>query len=119
VLWPQQSCIEVAVKITGGCSIRSKSFSFLLVVDLHGLGFESPRAYHHFQLLREFFSESHRNFTCNSSPVKCMGSGELFFIRAEDGKGITKSSIDIAIKKYHAKQGQLEVKEAEAKAKET
>jgi hypothetical protein len=44
---------------------------------------------------------------------------ELFFIQAEDGKGITKSSIDIAIKKYHAKQGQLEVKEAEAKAKET
>jgi hypothetical protein len=44
---------------------------------------------------------------------------ELFFIQAEDGKGITKSSIDIAIKKYHAKQGQLEVKEAEEKAKET
>jgi hypothetical protein len=44
---------------------------------------------------------------------------ELFFIQAEDGKGITKSSIDIAIKKYHAKQGQLEVKAAEAKAKET
>ncbi len=42
----------------------------------------------------------------------------LFFIQAEDGRGITKSSIDIAIKKYHAKQGQLEVREAEAKAKE-
>ncbi len=43
---------------------------------------------------------------------------ELFFIQAEDGKGITKSSIDIAIKQYHAKQGQLEVAEAKAKAKE-
>ena len=42
---------------------------------------------------------------------------ELFFLQAESGKGITKSSVDIAIKKYHAKQGQLEVKEAEAKAK--
>lgn len=44
---------------------------------------------------------------------------ELFFIQAEDGKGITKSSIDIAIKQYHAKQGQLEVAEAKAKARET
>jgi hypothetical protein len=43
---------------------------------------------------------------------------ELFFLQAEDGKGITKSTVDIAIKKYQAKQGQLEVKEAEAKAKE-
>jgi hypothetical protein len=43
---------------------------------------------------------------------------ELFFLQAEDGKGITKSAIDIAIKKYHAKQGQLEVKEAEARAQE-
>jgi len=42
---------------------------------------------------------------------------ELFFLQAENGKGITKSSVDIAIKKYHAKQGQLEVTEAEAKAK--
>jgi hypothetical protein len=42
---------------------------------------------------------------------------ELFFIQADDGKGITKSSIDIAIKKYHAKRGQLDVLEAEAKAK--
>jgi len=44
---------------------------------------------------------------------------ELFFIQAEDGKGITKSAIDIGIKKYHAKQGQLEVKEAVDKAKES
>ena len=42
---------------------------------------------------------------------------ELFFIQADDGKGITKSSVDIAIKKYHAKRGQLDVMEAEAKAK--
>lgn len=41
---------------------------------------------------------------------------ELFFLQAENGKGITKAAIDIGIKKYHAKQGQLEVREAEEKA---
>lgn len=34
---------------------------------------------------------------------------ELFNLQAEDGSGITPSSIDIAIKQYHAKQAQLEV----------
>jgi hypothetical protein len=43
---------------------------------------------------------------------------ELFFIQAEDGNGITKSSIDIAIKQHHAKQGQLDVAEAKAKARQ-
>src|ERR1019366_4660356 len=35
------------------------------------LGFESARAYHYSQYFREFSPESDRNFTCNSSPVKC------------------------------------------------
>ena len=35
-----------------------------------GLRFESARAYHSFQYFREFSSESERNFTCNSSPVR-------------------------------------------------
>jgi hypothetical protein len=43
---------------------------------------------------------------------------ELFFLQAEDGKGITPSTIDIAIKQYHVKQGQLDVLAAKAKAKE-
>jgi hypothetical protein len=43
---------------------------------------------------------------------------ELFYLQAEDGKGITASSIDIAIKQYHVKQAQLEVNKAKAKAKE-
>jgi hypothetical protein len=43
---------------------------------------------------------------------------ELFFLQAEDGQGITPSAIDIAIKKYHVKKGQLEVIKAQAKAKE-
>jgi hypothetical protein len=40
---------------------------------------------------------------------------ELCFLQAEDGKGITTSGIDIAVKKYHAKQAQLEVQRAQAK----
>lgn len=42
---------------------------------------------------------------------------ELFFLQAEDGEGITPSAIDIAIKKYHVKKGQLEVIKAKAKDK--
>jgi len=40
---------------------------------------------------------------------------ELFFLQAEKGDGFTKSMIDLAIKKYHAKQSNLEVIEAEKK----
>ncbi len=41
---------------------------------------------------------------------------ELFFLQAEKGDGITGSLIDVAIKKYHAKQALLEVRLAEEKA---
>ncbi len=34
---------------------------------------------------------------------------ELFYLQAEGGEGITKGLIDLAIKKYHAKQANLEV----------
>lgn len=40
---------------------------------------------------------------------------ELFFLQAEKGEGITKALIDLAIKKYHAKQAMSEVWEAEGK----
>ena len=40
---------------------------------------------------------------------------ELFYLHAEKGGGFTKSLIDLAIKKYHAKLSQLEVLEAEKK----
>lgn len=40
---------------------------------------------------------------------------ELFGLQAEEGKGITTAAVDIAIKKYHAKQAQLEVQRAQAK----
>ena len=41
---------------------------------------------------------------------------ELFFLQAEKGEGISKALIDLAIKKFHAKQAMSEVWEAEAKA---
>lgn len=40
---------------------------------------------------------------------------ELFFLQAGDGKGITPNAIDVAIKKYHAKQALLEVQKAQSK----
>jgi len=43
---------------------------------------------------------------------------ELFSLQAEQGKGVTPSTIDIAIKQYHVKQAQLEVIKAKAKAQE-
>lgn len=40
---------------------------------------------------------------------------ELFYLQAEKGSGITGPLIDVAIKKYHAKQAVLEVQNAEKK----
>jgi len=40
---------------------------------------------------------------------------ELFFLQAEKGDGITASTVDLAIKKFHAKEATLEVIRAEKK----
>ncbi|SFU63474.1 hypothetical protein [Nitrosospira multiformis] len=40
---------------------------------------------------------------------------ELFYLQAEKGDGITAATIDLAIKKYHAKEATLEVIRAERK----
>jgi hypothetical protein len=40
---------------------------------------------------------------------------ELFYLQAEDGKGITKNSIDVAIAKHHAKLASLDVQKAQAR----
>jgi hypothetical protein len=40
---------------------------------------------------------------------------ELFFLQAEDGKKITAAKIDLAIKKFHAKEALIEVSKAQAK----
>lgn len=41
---------------------------------------------------------------------------ELFFLQAEDGKKITAAQIDLAIKKFHAKEALIEVSKAKEKA---
>jgi hypothetical protein len=43
--------------------------------------------------------------------------GELFFMQAEEGKGITKGWVDSAVKQYHAKESQLAAEAARAKAR--
>lgn len=41
---------------------------------------------------------------------------ELFFLQAEKGQGISSGLVDVAIKKFHAKEAQLEVFRAQQKA---
>ena len=53
----------------------------------------------------------------SSTPKERARLAELFFLQAEDGSGVTASNVDVAIKRYHAKEAHLEVKKAEAKAK--
>ena len=43
---------------------------------------------------------------------------ELFFLQAENGEGLAPKIVDLAIKKYYAKQAVLEVQRAEERAEE-
>lgn len=60
-------------------------------------------------------AEAYRGLGYRTDPKERGRFAELFFVQAEDGSGITANKIDIAIKKYHAKQAQMEVKKAQAK----
>lgn len=42
---------------------------------------------------------------------------ELFYLQAEEGKGITKAHINLALSKYFAKQANLEVQKIEKKVR--
>ncbi len=42
---------------------------------------------------------------------------ELFYLQAENGKGINKAVVDIAIQEYHVKLANLALKEAKSKLK--
>lgn len=53
--------------------------------------------------------DNYRGLGYRSDPKERGRFVELFFLQAEEGKGITKAAVDIAIKQYHAKQAQLEV----------
>jgi hypothetical protein len=59
---------------------------------------------------------NYRGLGYRTDPQERGRFAELFFNLAETGMGITKSSVDIAIKQYHAKEGQLALEEAKAKA---
>lgn len=60
-------------------------------------------------------AENYRGLGYRTDPQERGRFVELFYLQAEDGQGITPSSIDIAIKQYHAKQAQLEVLKAKGK----
>jgi hypothetical protein len=60
--------------------------------------------------------QNYRGLGYRTDPQERGRFAELFFNLAETGIGITKSSVDIAIKQYHAKQSQLALEEAKSKA---
>lgn len=57
--------------------------------------------------------ENYRGLGYRTDPKERGRFVELFYLQAEKGQGINSSLIDLAIKKYHAKQAALEVQKAE------
>ena len=60
--------------------------------------------------------ENYRGLGYRTDPKERGRFVELFFVQAESGSGVTKSTVDLAIAQYHAKQAQLEVARAKARA---
>jgi hypothetical protein len=59
--------------------------------------------------------ENYRGLGYRTDPRERGRFVELFYLQAEQGGGITPSVVDIAIKKYHVKQAQLDVQSAQEK----
>jgi hypothetical protein len=59
--------------------------------------------------------ENYRGLGYRTDPKERGRFVELFYLQAEKGEGITRNLIDVAIKRYHAKQAVLEAREAEEK----
>ncbi len=57
--------------------------------------------------------ENYRGLGYRTDPKERGRFVELLYLQAEKGNGIATGQIDLAIKKYHAKQAALEVLEAE------
>jgi hypothetical protein len=57
--------------------------------------------------------ENYRGLGYRTDPKERGRFVELFYVQADKGLGITTSAIDLAIKKFHAKQAAIEVREAE------
>jgi hypothetical protein len=53
--------------------------------------------------------ENYRGLGTRTSPKDRGRLVELFYLQAEEGKGITKATTDLALKKYHAKEAHLDV----------
>jgi hypothetical protein len=62
--------------------------------------------------------DNYRGLGSRTDPQERGRFAELFFMQAEEGKGINKRWVDSAIKQYHAKQSQLAAESARAKARE-
>jgi len=56
---------------------------------------------------------NYRGLGVRTDAKECGRFAELFFSQAEYGTGIDKKRVDVAIKKYHAKQAVLDAKKAE------
>ncbi|AGB44741.1 hypothetical protein Mesau_02305 [Mesorhizobium australicum WSM2073] len=61
-------------------------------------------------------TEQYRGLGYRTDPKERGRFAELFFLQSENGEGISKSNIDVAIAKYHAKVATLEVEKLKAKA---
>lgn len=61
--------------------------------------------------------ENYRGLGSRTDPQERGRFAELFFIQAEEGKGINKQWVDTAVKQYHAKDSQLAAEAAREKAR--
>lgn len=61
--------------------------------------------------------ENYRGLGSRTDPQERGRFAELFFIQAEEGKGVNKHWVDTAVKQYHAKDSQLAAEAARAKAR--
>lgn len=61
--------------------------------------------------------ETYRGVGVRADPKERGRMAELFYLQAEKGEGINAAIVDVAIKRYHAKDTLLEVKKAEEKLK--
>jgi hypothetical protein len=60
--------------------------------------------------------EQYRGLGYRTDPKERGRFAELFFLQAENGEGITKTNIEVAIAKYHAKVATLEVEKLKSKS---
>jgi hypothetical protein len=61
--------------------------------------------------------DQYRGLGYRTDPKERGRFAELFFLQSENGEGVSKSNIDVAIAQYHAKVATLDVVKAKAKAK--